>query len=93
MKTDDLLDLYTNKPFGKVFGALRELQKKLQPVFEAAPGDLFVQPVQQYTGLKTVERILKLRERGRTIREIAEEIGLSRSAVSRHLERHKPVAE
>ncbi len=91
--TDDLLDLYTNRPFGKVFEALRELQRKLQPVFETAPDDLFAQPVQQYTGLKTVERVFKLHEEGKTIREIAREVGLSKSAVSRHLERRKPAAE
>ena len=91
--TDDLLDLYTNRPFGKVFDALRELQEKLQPVLAAAPDDLFTQPVQQYTGLKTVEKISKLHEEGKTIREIAEEVGVSKSAVYRHLERQKPAAE
>ena len=85
--------MYTNRPFGKVFESLRELEKKLKPVFDAAPADLFAQPMQQYTGLKTHERIFKLRDEGKEIREIAKEVGLSRNAVSRHLERRKSTAE
>ena len=37
VKTDDLIDLYTNRPFGKLFVALREVEEYLQPVFAAAP--------------------------------------------------------
>ncbi|OJW22266.1 MAG: hypothetical protein BGO49_07210 [Planctomycetales bacterium 71-10] len=39
VKKDDLLDLYTNRPFGEVFRALRQLGRDLQPVFDAAPSD------------------------------------------------------
>ena len=34
--TDNLTDLYSNRPFGKVFKAIRDVQEYLQPVFVAA---------------------------------------------------------
>ena len=34
---DGLLDLYSNRPFGKVHTALREMRRQLQPVFDACP--------------------------------------------------------
>jgi integrase len=34
--TDDLSDQYTNRPFGKVFATLRQVEEFLQPVFQAA---------------------------------------------------------
>lgn len=34
---DDLLDLYSNRPFGGVFTALREVRATLEPVFASAP--------------------------------------------------------
>jgi hypothetical protein len=33
VKSDSLADIYTNRPFGKVFNALRKLRTKLQPMF------------------------------------------------------------
>ena len=34
--TDNLTDVYSNRPFGKVFKVIREVQEYLQPVFAAA---------------------------------------------------------
>lgn len=89
VSSDELLDIYTNRPFGKVFDALRSLQQQLQPVFDAAPKDLWKQPKQQYTGLKKVKQILKLKDEGKSIREIAEAVGLSKTTIGRHLEAMK----
>ena len=36
VRIDDLADAYTNRPFGKVFRAIRAVEEYLQPVFEAA---------------------------------------------------------
>ena len=44
VKKDDLLDLYTNRPFGEVFRALRQLEQDLKPVFDAAPSDPWETP-------------------------------------------------
>ena len=86
--TDDLIDLYTNRPFAKVFDALSELQVKLKPFFAAAPKDLFAQPTQQYTGLKKAKLIIQLHDEKKTVREIAEAVGLSKTTIHRHLQRH-----
>ena len=71
VKKDNLLDLYTNRPFGEVFRALRRLEQDLKPVFEAAPSDPWETPMQQYTSLGTRERILDLHRQGMKVPEIA----------------------
>lgn len=40
---DNLLDLYSNRPFGKVHTALGEMRHQLQPMFDACP-DAFTTP-------------------------------------------------
>ena len=85
VKSDDLIGLYTDIPFPKVFNAQRRLEEVLQPVFQAAPEDLFSQPTQQYTSLKKIKRIFDLKSDGKSVRQIAEDVGLSKSAVFRHL--------
>lgn len=89
VKNDDLIDLYTDRPFSKVFDALRKLEEKLTPVFDSAPDDLSAQPKQQYTGLKKSKRILELDAEGKTVRQIAEAVGLSKTTVHRHLADHR----
>lgn len=89
VQTDDLSDVYTDRPFAKVFEALLRLEAKLKPVFDAAPKDLFAQPMQQYTSLKKANRILQLHEEGKPMREIAEAVGLSKTTVHRHIQRHE----
>ena len=34
VRTDSLIDIYTNRPFAKVFKAIRLARERLQPVFE-----------------------------------------------------------
>ena len=36
VNSDNLLDVYTSRPFGKVFQATRQVEEYLQPMFEAA---------------------------------------------------------
>lgn len=87
VKQDDLLDLYTKRPFGKVFGALRQLQTDLKPMFDAAPEDVVEQPMQQYTPMNKREQIVKLKKEGRTVTQIMQEVGVSRMTVLRTLEK------
>ena len=89
VRQDDLLDLYTNRPFGKLFEALRQLEQEFKPVFDAAPEEPWEQPMQQYIPLKTREKILELRRQGRKITEIAKETSISRPTIHRLLNRHK----
>ena len=44
VKSDDLSDVYTNRPFGKVFAAIRKVEEHLRPVFEAAGPEPFPRP-------------------------------------------------
>lgn len=41
VQSDDLSDVYTNRPFGKVFAAIRRVEDHLQTVFEAAGREPF----------------------------------------------------
>ncbi|MEK6235234.1 MAG: hypothetical protein N2C14_11005, partial [Planctomycetales bacterium] len=41
VKTDDLADVYSDRPFGKVFTAIHRFEEYLAPVFEAAGPDPF----------------------------------------------------
>eukprot|EP00456_Euglypha_rotunda_P038129 TRINITY_DN2926_c0_g1_i14.p1 TRINITY_DN2926_c0_g1~~TRINITY_DN2926_c0_g1_i14.p1 ORF type:complete len:238 (+),score=31.24 TRINITY_DN2926_c0_g1_i14:269-982(+) len=84
---DDLLDIYTNRPFARVFQALRQLEQMLTPVFAAAPEDPWCQPQQQYTTLSKRERILELSTSGLRPLEIAEQVGVSKMTVLRLLQR------
>jgi hypothetical protein len=45
---DELLDRYANRPVGRLFGALRELESFFKPVFDAAPPDPTAQPPKRY---------------------------------------------
>lgn len=87
VKKDDLLDLYTNRPFGEVFRALRQLGRDLQPVFDAAPSDAWESPMQQYTSLGVREQILELHRQGVKAPEIARRLGKSPMTVYRLLGR------
>ena len=92
VKTDDLLDLYTNRSFGKLFRALREVEKHLQPMFDAAPEDPF--PEKRKKGgpnitLGQIRRIRSLRKQGFKVKKIAELVGVTTQTVHRHSKRKK----
>ena len=87
IKQDDLLDLYTKRPFGKVFEALRQLQTDLKPMFDAAPENVVEQPMQQYTPMNKRDRIVELKKADMTVTQIMEEVGVSRMTVLRTLEK------
>jgi len=84
---DNLLDLYTNRPFGEVFKALRQLEQDLKPVFDAAPNDPWESPMQQYTTLSTREKMMELHRQGVKAPEIAKRFGKSPMTVYRLIER------
>lgn len=87
VQQDDLLDIYSNRPFGRVFDALRTMQEKLKPMFDAVPQGVVEQPMQQYTPLSKRERVLELKKQGKKVKEIMEETGLSRMTVLRTIQR------
>lgn len=82
-----LVECYTNKPFGKVFRALRWLEAKLQPMFEATPATPF--PSERKLGgggltLKQQQAIHRLDQQGISAAEIAREVGCATATVYRH---------
>lgn len=89
VKNDNLSDLYTNRPFGKVFQAIRDVQEYLAPVFREAGPTPFAPQAQAYTKRSTIERIIQMHELNYPTGQIAAAVGLSGSAVSRHLQAHR----
>jgi hypothetical protein len=87
VESDDLLEIYSNRPFGKVFDALRRVGEYLQPVFDAAPPDPFsVAAVSSSLNISlgTVKEIKRLRAEGVGPTEIARRLGVSRMTVYYH---------
>jgi hypothetical protein len=91
VKKDNLLELYTNRPFGKLFKTLRQIEEELRPVFGAAPENPWEQPMQQYTTLNKRERMLALSKTGLRPSQIAKEVGVSKMTVLRLLKKHGEV--
>jgi hypothetical protein len=82
---DDLDDVYANRPFGKVFRALREVEAYLQPMFAAAGPHPFAPQPQSYTRRSTIDRIQQLHTNGASPAEIAQITGKSLATVQRHI--------
>ena len=87
VKSDSLNDAYSNRPFGRVFEAIREVEKYLEPVFKEADPAPFARQAEAYTKRSTIERIVRLRDAGESIERIAVDVGMSVSAVSQHIRR------
>ena len=87
VESDDLLDLYTKRPFAKLFHALRQMQVDFKDFFDAAPKEVDEQPMQQYTSLEKRERILAGFKDEMTVTQIMKDVGVSRSTVLRTLDR------
>ncbi len=85
--TDKLSDVYTNRPFGKVYEAIRRTEEYLQPVFEEAGKEPTIEQPQAYTSRKSIDQIAEMKREGKTVREIAETTGKSRMTIHRHLQR------
>ena len=83
---DKNLRNYTNPDREKHFDAIRELEKQLRPVFEAAGPEPWKNKPKSYIGRDKVKRLLRLRKAGVPVRKIAAQIGTSASTVYRNLE-------
>lgn len=87
VKTDRLSDVYTNRPFGKVYDAIRRVEEYLQPVFAEATHDPTSDQPQAYTSRRSIDRIAEMKRNGASIRDIAVATGKSRMTVHRHIEK------
>ena len=89
VKTDSLNDVYSNRPFGRVFKAIKQVEEYLEPVFALAGPAPFERQAEAYTKRSTIDKIVQLREAGKTIDEISDQMKMAKSTISRHLNRHK----
>lgn len=83
VKADDLAELYSNRPYAKLFETLQRIEGELQPLWDAVP-EPFGRYTQQYTSLSKVKQILAMDRNGVPIAEIAKTVGVSRMTVYRH---------
>jgi hypothetical protein len=89
VKSDDLTDVYTNRPFDRVAGALQQVRVDLQPMIDAAP-DAFSKRMgataPNITRM-TIDRIQELHARGVRPIGIARLAGVSVQTVYKRINR------
>ncbi len=87
VKSDDLLSVYSNPDFSKVFVALDRVHLQLAPMFAAAP-EAFTNapsPAGANIGRATIDAIVRLHTEGKNVSEIAKLLNISRPTVYRWL--------
>ena len=89
VKTDSLNDVYSNRPFGRVFKAIKQVEEYLEPVFAEAGPAPFQRQAEAYTKRSEIDQLIQLRAAGKTIDEISSQMKMAKSTISRHLNRHK----
>ena len=91
VKTDDLLDLYTNRPFAKVFDAIDRLDVKLRPIWESVAEPF---PEKRPKGSPnisrgTIRQIQNMRRRGYKLKFIAKKLNIDYTTAQRWGKRSK----
>ena len=88
-KADMLLEGYSNKPFGRLHKAIRELFDHFKPIFEIEnPTDCR----KHYLPIKTHETIKAMRRAGNSVATISKQLGVHPSTVYRSTESHVDIA-
>jgi hypothetical protein len=80
-KADSLLECYSNKPFGKLHSAIRELENHFKPVFDAVD-DPFDKS-KNYLPIEIKEKVRRMLHEGSKPTRIAEDCGVSIMTVYR----------
>jgi hypothetical protein len=88
VKSDELLDLYTNRPFAKVFAAISAVGGKLETIWETVENPFPEGHKKQKEGIPLigrcqVRRIQDLKKQGYKTSRIAEMVGVSHGTVLR----------
>jgi len=92
---DDLLEVYAQRPFAKVFKALRRMRRRLAPMF-AGVADSFGQVAKEERSADgdgagpevspaKIRRIKRMRAQGFKVARIALDLGVSEAEVRRQL--------
>ena len=89
VKSDQLLDVYTNRPFIKVFRAIEKVGERLRPLWAgvSCPFPDATQKGGSNISLALIRRIQTMRSQGFKITVIAEKTGVSRETVRRWIAR------
>ena len=87
VESDDLADLYSNRPFGKQHKAIENAYERYKPIFKAV-ADPFGGARKDFRGnpglpVLTAHRIVEMRKEGVPINEVAKQLGVSRMTVLR----------
>jgi hypothetical protein len=85
VRSDGLLDVYTNRPFAHVFAAIDGVAERVRPLWREV-ADAFSEVIQRpKTNLSRgqIQRIQRLKRQGYTIAHISREVGVSTEAVRR----------
>jgi uncharacterized protein YerC len=87
VKTDDLAELYTDRPFEKVFEALAAVREKLAPVFDTVAGPFPEDGRKRNPSISLAvrEQVVAMRKEGRQYKDIAAACGVSVDTVRRYL--------
>jgi len=88
VQSDELLDLYTNRPFARLFEAIKSVRKRLDGVFQFK-ADWPPEPKKGGPNItvRTSEEIERLLDEGLPVAEIAQRVGVSKMAVYRRRDR------
>ena len=87
VKADDLLDLYTNRPFAKVFATIDSVGERLRRLWVGVPEPFpeDCRNVGPEASMALIRRIHSMKEQGYKTNYIAVELGLSATVVRKHL--------
>ncbi len=85
VKADELLDVYTNRPYGKVFRALDHVRERLLPLWQAVPTPFPDEPPRggPNISLGTIRRIQAMKRQGYRTGHIAQALNVSPQTVRR----------
>ena len=85
VKEDPFSEVYSNRPFRRVFKALRRIHKLLtKKVFATVEDPFPAKPIQTVLSLGTIARIKTMKAQGFKNGKIAEELGVSKKTVWRY---------
>ncbi|MGO8749484.1 MAG: hypothetical protein ACLQNE_26290 [Thermoguttaceae bacterium] len=89
--SDSLQDVYTNRPFARVFRALQSVEGFLKPMFTEVPEPF---PEERKKGggnlsVGQIEKIHKMDDEGKAVAEIAAAIGTTKQTVYRRIGAHR----
>jgi hypothetical protein len=87
VRSDDLAEVYTDRPFDKVFETLQTVRRELESVFtaEVVPFPDTRNKRNPHFSLAVRERIITLRMEGKQYKEIAETLEVSLATVQKYL--------